>query len=161
TAGEVAHVAGDLLGGEAEAGENRVRARLEVVATELLVASLNFAESLDNVGEVGGLVVVEPSLEILHLFAEPPGLAGAGERFGEDAPPLQIATVLPEVADGQALRLVDDTIVRLLVTDDEAKDRALARAIRADQADLLAFAEVERRIDEENLTAVLLADVRE
>lgn len=52
-------------------------------------------------------------------------------------------------------------IVGLFLADDHAEQRRLAGAIRPDQPGLLAFLKTHRRIDEQNLVAVLLADVIE
>ncbi len=57
-----ADVVGDLLVGEAEAGQDRLRPRLELVAAEVLVAGLDLAEALDDVVEVvAGASAMAPS----------------------------------------------------------------------------------------------------
>ena len=81
--------------------------------------------------------------------------------FVEDRAARHLLDVLPEVADRQLLRHVDRAVVGRLLADDHAEDGGLAGAVRADEADLLAGIELERRVDEEQLLAVLLADVGE
>ena len=51
--------------------------------------------------------------------------------------------------------------VGLFLADDHPEERRLAGAVRPDEADLLAGIELERGVDEEDLPAVLLADVGE
>jgi hypothetical protein len=63
---------------------------------------------------------------------------------------------LPEVTDRQLARLFDDPIIGTVLADDQPKHRALARTVRADQADLLARIDLKRRVDEQDLAAVLL-----
>src|SRR5581483_5604726 len=69
--------------------------------------------------------------------------------------------VLPEVADGDLLRHRHVAFVRRLFADDHAEQRRLTRAVGTDEADFLAGIELEGRVDEEDLLAVLLADFRE
>src|SRR5204863_6305033 len=52
-------------------------------------------------------------------------------------------------------------VVRRLLAHDHPEDRRLAGAVRADQADLLAPEDRRGRIDEQDLRAVLLADLIE
>ena len=75
--------------------------------------------------------------------------------------PRHLLDVLPEVADGEPLRHGDVAFVRRFLADDHPEERGLAGAVRPDQADFLARIELERRVDEQNLLAVLLADVGE
>ena len=59
-------------------------------------------------------------------------------------------------------RSTDDlALVGLLLAGDHAEQRGLAGAVRPDQADLLALLERRGGLDEEDLVAVLLADVVE
>jgi hypothetical protein len=84
--------------------------------------------------------------------------AAAGNRLVEDAPPRHLFHILAEVADRQFFRDRDFPLVRRLFPHDHAKERRLASAVRPDQADLFAGIELKRRVDEQNLTTVLLAD---
>jgi hypothetical protein len=145
-----------LIVDEAEAVQDGLGARLELVAAEVLVARLDLAEPRDDVVEIvaGGL---EPRAERGELLAEPRHLAGAGAGLGEDRSPAQLADVLPEVAQRQLPRPLDRAVVGLLLAGDQPEHRGLARAVGPDQADLLAGVDLKRRIDEQDLSAVLLA----
>src|SRR5262249_25510772 len=150
---QMADVARDLLGREAEAGEDDLRARLELVAAELLEARLHLAVPLDDAVEiVAGLG--HAALEVVELGAELGDLAGAGGGVGERRAAGELADVLAEIADGGTARALDRAVVGLLLAGDEAKDRRLAGAVRSDEPDLLAGVELERRVDEKNLCAV-------
>ena len=76
----------------------------------------------------------------------------------DDAPPLHLAHVLAEVTDHQATIDRDAAAVGLLLTDDQTENRGLARAIRADEADLFPAIDACGRVHEEDLLAVVLAD---
>ena len=97
-------------------------------------------------------------LELVVQVAEP---AAAGDRLVEHRAARHLLDVLAEVADRQLLRHRDLALVGRLLADDHAEERRLAGAVGPDQADLLAGVELERRVDEEDLPAVLLADSRE
>ena len=59
-------------------------------------------------------------------------------------------------------RSTDDlALVGLLLAGDHPEQRGLAGAVRADEADLLALLERRGGLDEEDLVAVLLADIVE
>jgi hypothetical protein len=88
-------------------------------------------------------------------------LAGPRAGLGQDRPPAHVAGVLPEVAQGQLPRPLDVAVVGLLLADQQPEQRALAGAVGPHQPDLLARVDLERRLDEQHLSAVLLADVRE
>jgi hypothetical protein len=81
--------------------------------------------------------------------------------LGDGAAPRHLAHVLAEVADGHAAIDGDRSLVRLLLAVDHAEERGFAGAVRADQAHLLAAVERRPRLDEDDLVAVLLADVVE
>jgi hypothetical protein len=100
-------------------------------------------------------------LELGELDAEVGHLAGAGHGLVQHRAAGQVAGVLTEVADGEAARTLDDAVVGLLLAGDEAEDGGLARPVGADEADLLAGVDLERRVEKEDLRAVLLADCGE
>src|SRR6185503_781296 len=132
-------------------------AGLEVVASEILVARLDVAEPRDDVVEVfaGRL---EPGAERGQLLAELRHLAGAGAGLGEDRAPAQLPDILAEIAERQLARPLDRAVVGLVLAGDQPEHRGLARAVGPDQPDLLAGVDLERRVDEQDLPAVLLAD---
>jgi hypothetical protein len=82
----------------------------------------------------------------------------AVHHFGDGAAAGHLTDVLGEIADPQAPIRGDLALVRLLFACDHAEQRRLAGAIRADEADLLAFLERSRRFDEEYVPAVLFTD---
>ena len=88
--------------------------------------------------------------------AEP---SAAGNRLVEHRPAGHLLDVLPEVADGQLPRHRHVAFVGLLLADDHPEEGRLAGAVRPDEADLLAGIELEGGVDEEDLAAVLLAEV--
>src|SRR5207344_2685443 len=85
--------------------------------------------------------------------------AAAENRLVEHRTPRHLFDVLAEVADAQLLRHRDVAFVRHLFARDHPEQRRLAAAIRTDQADFLAGVELEGRVDEQDLLAVLLADL--
>ena len=98
-------------------------------------------------------------LQVLELVVQVAEPAAAGDGLVEHRAPGHLLDVLAEVADRQLLRHRHVALVRRLFAGDHAEQRRLAGAVRADEADLLAGIELERRVDEENLSSVLLADV--
>ena len=99
-------------------------------------------------------------LQILELVMQIADAAAAGDGLVEHRAARHLLDVLAEVADGQLLRHRDVAFVGRFLADDHAEERGLAGAVRADQADLFARVELEGGVDEEELLAVLLADVR-
>ena len=159
---ERADVAVHHLLAEAEAREHLARAGLERVAAELLEARLHLAVALDDALHlVGAVRIGHGVLELVQLGRHRAHRAGAIHRLGHGAVPRHLADVLAEVADGDAAIDRDLALVGLLLAGDHAEQGGLAGAVRPDQADLLAAVESRRGLDEEDLVAVLLADVVE
>ena len=98
-------------------------------------------------------------LQLFELVMQIADAAAARDRLVEHRAARHFFHVLPEVADGQLLRHRDFALVRRFFAGDHAEDRGLAGAVRADEAGLLAGIELEGGVDEEELLAVLLADV--
>ena len=158
-----ADVAVDPLVVEAEAVQDLARLRLERVAAEVLVFLLHLAEAREDCVHLVRRAPDRPSPAAAPRArdAASPSAAAAGDRFVEHRAARHLLDVLAEVADGQLLRHRDVAFVRLLLADDHPEERGLARAVRPDQADLFAGIELEGGVDEQDLPAVLLADVRE
>ena len=97
-------------------------------------------------------------LERFELVVEIADAAAAEDRLVEHRAPGHFLDVLAEVADRQLLRHRHIAVVGHFLAGDHPEQRRLAGAVRADEADLLAGVELKRRVDEENLPAVLLAD---
>src|SRR5213593_325927 len=72
-----------------------------------------------------------------------------------------LAHVLAEVADGRAPFDGDLALVGMLLPGDHPEQRRLAGPVGADEADLLPLLERRGGFDEEDLVAILLADVVE
>ncbi len=157
-----ADVAVHHLLAEAEAGEDFARAAFQRVAAELLEAGLHLAVALDDrVHLVGAIRIGQRGFELLQLGRDLAHRAGAVHHLGDGAAARHLADVLAEVADGDAAIDGDLAFVGRLLARDHAEQRRLAGAVRADEADLLAAVERRRGLDEEDLVAVLLADVVE
>src|ERR1019366_3908536 len=97
-------------------------------------------------------------LERVQLGGDLGHLAGAGHRLLDDGPPAHLADVLAEVPDADVLLDGDLPAVGLLFADDEPEDGRLARAVGPDQPHLLPAEDAHRRLQEEDLVAVLLGD---
>ena len=157
-----ADVAVDPLVVEAEAVQHLARLALERVAAEMVVLFLHLAEAREDLVHVVGLRGIRHRvLQLFELVMQVADAAAARDRFVEHRAARHLFDVLAEVADRQLLRHGDVALVRPLFARDHPEDRGLAGAVRPDQADLLTRIELERRVDEEDLLAVLLADVRE
>src|SRR5262249_49081300 len=87
--------------------------------------------------------------------------AGAVHHLGYRAAARHLADVLAEIADGHAAIDRYLALVGLLLAGNHPEQRGLAGAVRTDEADLLALVERGGGFNEENLPAVLLADVVE
>src|SRR4029078_7246247 len=106
-------------------------------------------------------VVVQVLLELEELVMQIAEAAAAGDGLVEPGPAAHLVALLPEVADGDLLRHGDGAVVHRLLARDYAKERGLARAVRPDQPRPLPRIELEGGIDEDDLTAILLADAGE
>src|SRR5439155_7006552 len=100
-------------------------------------------------------------LELEELVMQVAEASTAGDGFVEDRTAAHLVDLLPEVADGQLPRHVDAAVVRALLAGDHAEERGLPRAVRPDQPRPLARIELEGGVDEDDLTAILLADAGE
>src|ERR1043165_2175823 len=87
--------------------------------------------------------------------------AAAGAGLVEHRPAAHLVDLLPEVADGDLLRYGHGAVVHRLLARDHAKERGLSRAVRPAQPRPLPRIELEGGVDEDDLTAILLADAGE
>ena len=157
-----ADIAVHHLRAEAQARQHFAGAAIERIAVELVEAGLHLAVALDQrVQLVGAVRIRHGGLQLFQLGRDRADRAGAFHHFGDGAAAGHLADVLAEIADGDAAIDRDLAFVRRLLAGDHAEQRGLAGAVRADQADLLAPMEGGRSLDEEDLMAVLLADVVE
>ena len=151
-AGERAGVAVDLRVVEAEAVEHGTGARLELVASVVLILLLHLAVTGQR------RLVVQVLLELEELVVEVAEAAAAGDGLVEDGTAAHLVDFLTEVADGELLRHGDRAVVRALLARDHPEKRRLAGAVRPDQPGLLARIELEGGVDEDELAAILFAD---
>ena len=157
-----ADVAVDPLIVEAEPVQHFAGLALERVAAEMVVLLLHFAEAREDlVHVVGARRVGHRVLQFFELVMQIADAAAAGNGLVQHRAARHFLDVLAEVADGQLLRDGDLAVVDAFFAGDHAEDGGLAGAVGSDQADLFARIELERRVHEEDLLAVLLVDVRE
>ena len=156
---ERADVAIDPLVVEAQAMQDLTRLRFQTVAAQMLVLVLHFTKAReDPIHPPGFLRIGHRVLERLELvvkIAEPPA---TGDRLVQNRPAGHLLDVLTEVSDRQPLRDGHIAFVDRLLANDHPEERCLARTIRSDETDLLTRIELKRRVDEQHLLPVLLAD---
>jgi hypothetical protein len=99
-------------------------------------------------------------IELFELVVQIPDPPAARDGFVQDAASGHLFDVLPEVPDRQLAGNRHVPFIGGLLADDHPEQRRLAGPVRADETDLLARIQLERGIDEEELAAVLLTDVR-
>ena len=157
-----ADVAVDALIVEAEAVQHFARLALERVSAEVVVLLLHLAEAReDPVHVVRARGIRHRVLQILELVMQIADASAARDRLVEHRAARHLLDVLAEVADRQLLRHRDLALVGAFFAGDHPENGGLAGAVGPDQAGLFSRIELERRVDEEDLLAVLLADVRE
>ena len=162
-AAEFAEVALEVLALEAEAGEDPLGLELRVVRVEvrdLFVEVGDAARDLEEPRFVGGRAFVLRAgsgrgLELGRRGGEalvelgPPGDALPDE--GEQRPAPFDGDVLRQVADAHPLRAVDLAAVGLLLLCDEPQERALPRAVRADEPHALALTQAQIELIDDRL----------
>ena len=142
--------------------QDLARARLELVAAEPPVVALHLAEAREqSIHLRRALRVGERVLELRQLRVQLAELAAPRDRLVEHAGLARLARLLPEVPDAQVLRHRDLARVGPVLADDQAEERRLPRAVRADQPDAIAGVELERGVDEQGPPAVVLGDSAE
>src|SRR6266545_2018238 len=124
----------------------------------MVVGLLHFPEpGQDGVHLLRPRGIAHRLLQRLELVVEIPDAAAARDGLVEHRAAGHLLDVLAEVADGQLAGHRDLALVGGLLAHDQAEEGGLARAVGTHESDLLARVELERRVDEEELTAVLLA----
>ena len=101
------------------------------------------------------------AFKLLQLGRHGAHRAGAVHHLGHSAAARHLPDVLAEVADRNAPIDGHLALVGMLLAGDHPEERGLAGPIRTDEADLLPLLERRGRLDEEDLVAILLADVVE
>jgi hypothetical protein len=157
-----AHVAVHHFLAKAQAREDFARPTLQGVAVQFLEAPLHLTVALDDV-----LHVVRPvriphgGLQLLQLDSYGAHRAGAVHHLGHSATARHLAHVLAEIADGNAPIDGHLPLVGLLLARDHPEERRLAGPVGTHEANLLPLLERRGGLDEEDLVAILLADVVE
>src|SRR5262249_34212468 len=100
----------------------------------------------------------ERVIEPFELVVQVADAAAAENRLLQHRTPRAFLDVLAEIAYGQLLRNRDLAFVRHLFADDQPEERRLSGSVRADKPHGFPGIELERRVDEQDLLAVLLAD---
>ena len=144
---------------EPETVENFAGAALERVAAEMVVFVLHVAKARENAVHVVDLRRVgHRVLQLLELVVQLAEAAAAGDGLVEHGAARHLFDVLAEIADRELARDRHVAFVGLFLAGDHPEEGGLARAVGTDQSDLLARIELERGVDEQHLSAVLLAD---
>src|SRR5262249_32160095 len=131
-------------------------------AAQLLEAPLHLAVARDD-----ALHVVRPlrirhgGFQLLQLGRHGAHRAGAVHHLVHGAAPRHLADVLVEVADGDTAIDRHLALVGVVLAGDHPEQRRFAGAVGTDEADLLPLLQRRGGLDEENLVAILLADVVE
>ena len=159
-AGQGADIAIHHLLAETEPVEHLARTSLQRITAKLLEPALHFPVALDD-----RLDFVEPvrvghgGFEFAQFGRDGAHRASPVHDLGHRAAAGHFAHILAEIADGDAPIDADLALVGLFLAGDHPEQGRLASAIGAHKANLLAPQERRRGLDEENLVAVLLADV--
>ncbi len=162
TARQCADVAVHHLLAEAQAREDFARPTLQGVAVQLLEAPLHLAVALDDVLDIVRPVrIAHGGFQLGQLGGHGAHRAGAVHHLGHSAAARHLAHVLAEVADGNAAIDGHLAFIGMLLARDHAEERGFAGPVRTDEADLLPFLKSGGGLDEEDLVAILLADVVE
>jgi hypothetical protein len=159
---ESADVAVHHLLREAQPGQDLPGPGLERVTAELVETGLHLSEARQHRVELAGAPRVgQRVLELSQLHAHRGDLARAGHHLGDGGAAGHLAHVLAEVADADAAIDRHLALVGRLLLHDQTKDGGLAGAVGADQAHLFPAVDGRRRLHEQDLGAVLLADLVE
>ncbi len=157
-----AHVAIHHLLAEAQARQDLARPTLQRVPVQLLEAPLHLAVARDDhLHFVRAVGIGHGGFQLLQLCRHGAHGTGAVHHLGHGAAARHLAHVLAEVTDGHASLDHHLALVGVVLADDHAKEARLAGPVGTDEADLLPLVERRGRLDEEELVAILLADVVE
>ena len=142
--------------------QHLARPRIERIAVQLLEAALDLAIALDQrVHVVGLLRVGHRRLQLGDLDRQRAHRSDPIHHRRHGAHARHLADVLAEIADGHAGIDRHLAVVGLFLPRDHPEQRRLAGAVGPDQTRFLPLLEAHRRVDEQDLMAVLLADVVE
>ena len=146
---------------KSQAAQHLARLALERVTAEMIVFLLHFAEARqDGVHFPGPFRIGHRVLQRFQFVMEIADPPAAGNGLVEYGASRHLFDVLAEIAHGEFLRNRHLAVIRLLFADDHPEERGLAGPVRPDKADPFPRIELERRVNEENLTSVLFTDAR-
>src|SRR5206468_12964371 len=148
----------ELVGGEAEAAQDRAGTRLQAIAAEGLEAMLQLAVPL---GERLARRRLQRAGDLFHVALERPHFLEAAQRLDEDRAGGGAGDLLREITDRRRARAAHLPRVRLLQPGQDATERGLAGAVGTDETDALAVGDAPADVAEENLTPVPLGDAVE
>jgi hypothetical protein len=147
---------------ERQPRQHLARPRIERIAIQLLEAPLHLAIALDQrVHVVGLLGIGHRRLELGDLDRQRAYRPDPVHDRRNGAHARHFTDVLAEIADGHAGIDRHLAVIGLLLPRDHAEQRGLAGAVGAHEPRLFPLLEAHRRVDEQDLVAVLLADVVE
>ena len=138
-AGQFADIAVHHRLAEAEAVQHLAGAPVQRIAVELVVALLRVPVAGDDlVHLVGAVRIGHGRFQLGHLGRQGADRSHPVDHLDHRAAARHVADILAEIADGHATIDRDLAFVRQFLAGDHAKQCRLARAVRADKADLLA-----------------------
>ncbi len=147
---------------EAQPCEHLARPGIQRIAVQFLEARLHLAIALDDGVHVAGPVRIDHrGLELGHFGGQRTHRPDAIHDSRDRALARHFADILAEIADRHAGIDRHLAIVGPVLAGDHPENRRLARAIGPDKPHLLPLLDAHRRVDEQDLMAVLLADVIE
>ncbi len=161
-AGEQADIALHSFLAEAQPRQHLARPRIQRIAIQLLEAPLDLAIALDDRVHVARLVWIDHrGLELGHFGGQRAHRPDTIHHRRDRALTRHFADILAEIADRHAGIDRHMAIIGPILAGDHPEKRRLAGAIRPDKSNLLTLLNAHRRLDEQELMAVLLADVLE
>src|SRR5690606_4064482 len=144
---------------EAEAMQDLLGAGLQGVAIQLVEPALYGAEALhERLELICTRRIGHRCLELRELGAHRGDLASSRDGRLQHGLAAHLAHVLVEIPDADPLLDHDLPGVGRFLSNEQAKDRRLASAVRAYQTHPISAEQGEARVDEEDLATVLFCD---
>ena len=145
---------------EAQSGQHFARPSVERIAAQLLETALHFAIAFDDLVHLVELVGIGHGVfQRLQFGCDLGHRPCAVHHLGHRRTARHFADILREITDGDAAIGADKPFIGQFLSGHHPEQRRFARAVGADKADLLALQKRCRSLDEQNLVAVLFADI--
>ena len=155
-----AHIAINLVFLKAQSVQHFARLSFEGIAAEVFVLFLHFAEAVQNTVHIASLRrVFHRVLQGFEFMMQVARASTAGNGFIEHGAAGHLFHILAEIADGQFLRNRYFAFIGIFLAHHHAEERSLARAVGTHQPHLLSRVQLKGGFDENELLAVLLANV--